>query len=100
LLKKAGAKEVHLRISAPPIISPCYFGVDIGRKKELIAARLTVDEIRQSTGAESLGYISVEGLIRATGLPHSLFCTACFTGEYPIPVQMELDKLLYEENTP
>ncbi|MEI6221141.1 MAG: amidophosphoribosyltransferase [bacterium] len=97
LLKKSGAKEVHLRISAPPIVSPCYFGLDIAKKSELIAARLSVDEIQAKTGAESLGYISLDGLVRATGLPKQDFCLGCFTGSYPIPIQMEMDKLILEE---
>ncbi|MBI4298501.1 MAG: amidophosphoribosyltransferase, partial [Chloroflexi bacterium] len=101
LVKKAGAQEVHLRICAPPIISPCYFGVDMATKKELIAANNTVPEIREFLGADSLGYLSVQGLLKATGLPPDNFCTACFTGKYPIPVQLKLglDKL-YLENQP
>ena len=96
LLKKAGAAEVHLRICAPPIRHPCFFGVDMASKWELIAARKTIPEIREHLGADSLGYLSLEGLIRAVDLPRDIFCLACFTGAYPIPVQIEMDKLALE----
>ena len=96
LLKKGGAKEVHLRICAPPIMWPCHFGVDFATRRELIAANMTVEEIRQYVGADSLGYLSLEGLVRAVGLPKNDFCMACFTGDYPIPVQLEMDKLVLE----
>jgi len=96
LLKKAGAAEVHLRICAPPIRHPCFFGVDMAIKWELIAARKTIPEIREHLGADSLGYLSLEGLIRAVDLPRDIFCLACFTGAYPIPVQIEMDKLALE----
>ncbi len=96
LLRKAGAKEVHLRICAPPIKYPCFFGVDMATRRELIAAQKSVEEIRQFIGADSLGYLSVEGLINAVGQPREDFCTACFTGDYPIPVQLEMDKLALE----
>jgi amidophosphoribosyltransferase len=96
MLRKAGATEVHLRICAPPIRYPCFFGVDMATKWELIAARKTVPEIREHLGADSLGYLSLDGLIRAVDLPRDIFCLACFTGEYPIPVQIEMDKLALE----
>ncbi|MCJ7670351.1 MAG: amidophosphoribosyltransferase [Dehalococcoidia bacterium] len=96
LLRKAGAAEVHLRICAPPIRYPCFFGVDMATKWELIAARKTVPEIREHLGADSLGYLSLDGLIRAVDLPKDIFCLACFTGAYPIPVQIEMDKLALE----
>jgi amidophosphoribosyltransferase len=96
MLRKAGATEVHLRICAPPIRYPCFFGVDMATKWELIAARKTVPEIREHLGADSLGYLSLDGLIRAVDLPKDIFCLACFTGEYPIPVQIEMDKLALE----
>ncbi|MCR4393350.1 MAG: amidophosphoribosyltransferase [Dehalococcoidales bacterium] len=96
LLRKAGAKEVHMRICAPPIRHPCFFGVDMASKWELIAAYKTVEQVREFIGADSLGYISLEGLIQAVGLPENKFCTACFTGEYPIPVQLHMDKLALE----
>ena len=96
MLRKAGAAEVHIRICAPPIRYPCFFGVDMATKWELIAARKTVPEIREHLGADSLGYLSLDGLIRAVDLPKDIFCLACFTGQYPIPVQIEMDKLALE----
>lgn len=96
MLKKAGAKEVHMRVCAPPIKYPCFFGVDMAMYSELIAANKTIPEIRDFIGADSLGYLSIEGLIKAIGLPRDNFCLACFTGDYPIPVQIEMDKLALE----
>jgi amidophosphoribosyltransferase len=96
LLRRAGAKEVHLRICSPPIRYPCFFGVDMATRWELIAAHKTIPEIRDAIGADSLGYISIDGLIEAVGLPRNIFCLACFTGDYPIPVQLEMDKLALE----
>ena len=94
MLREAGAKEVHLRVTAPPITHPCFFGVDMGRRWELIAARETVEEIRADIGADSLGYISrAGGLTAATSQPRESFCMACFTGKYPMDVPQELDKL-------
>ena len=100
LLKKAGAKEVHMRICAPPIRYPCFFGVDMATRWELIAAQKTVPEVRDFIGADSLGHLSIEGLIKAVALPKDIFCTACFTGDYPIPVQLEMDKLALETMSP
>ena len=95
-LRKAGAKEVHMRICAPPIRYPCFFGVDMATRAELIAAQKTVPEIRGFIEADSLGYLSTKGLIEAVNLPRNIFCLACFTGDYPIPVQLEMDKLALE----
>ena len=96
ILRRAGVKEVHMRICAPPIRYPCFFGVDMATRGELIAAQKTIPEIRDFIGADSLGYLSVEGLIRAIALPRDIFCMACFTGDYPIPIQLEMDKLALE----
>ncbi len=96
LLRHAGAREIHLRICAPPIRYPCFFGVDMATRWELIAARKSVPEIRDFLGVESLGYTSLDGLLKAINLPREYFCLACFTGEYPIPVQLEMDKLALE----
>ena len=96
ILKKAGAKEVHMRICAPPIRYPCFFGVDMATRRELIAAQKTIQEICEFIGADSLGYLSIDGLIKAVDLPRQNFCLACFTGDYPIPVQLEMDKLALE----
>ena len=82
MLREAGAKEVHVRISAPPFLHPCYFGTDIPSEDQLIAHGRTVEEIRQEIGADSLGYLGLDRLPQmAEGLP---ICTACFSGEYPI----------------
>jgi amidophosphoribosyltransferase len=98
LLRRAGAKEIHMRICAPPIKHPCFFGVDMATRKELIASHKSIEEIRQFIGADSLGYLSLEGLLKSVHLPADSFCTACFTGNYPIPVQLEMDKLALENN--
>jgi amidophosphoribosyltransferase len=96
LLRKGGASEVHLRICAPPIISTCHFGVDLASKSELIAADKSVAEVCKFVGADSLGYLSIKGLIRSVELPRENFCMGCFTGQYPLPVQLEMDKLVME----
>jgi len=96
LLRRAGAKEIHMRICAPPIRYPCFFGVDMATRRELIAAHKTVPQIRDFIGADTLGYLSLQGLIKSVDLPKNIFCTACFTGDYPIPVQLEMDKLALE----
>jgi amidophosphoribosyltransferase len=95
LLRNAGAQEVHMRVHAPPMMWPCYLGVDLARREELIAARMTVPEIGEFIGADSIGYLSLEGLLRAIGETDS-FCTGCLTGNYPVPVQLAMDKLVLE----
>ena len=97
LLRKHGAKEVHMRVHSPPMRWPCYLGVDTGKRSELIAANRSVEEIRRHIGADSLAYLSEEGLARALNIPRSEFCFACFNGAYPVSVQMEFDKLTFEE---
>ena len=100
VLRRAGAKEVHLRVSSPPMRFPCFMGVDIGSTKELIAANRTVEEVRKSIGADSLEYLSIAGLMRAVGRGTiGEFCRACFDGSYPVPVpqQLEMDKMQFEE---
>src|SRR5215467_13915806 len=84
MVRAAGAAEVHMRISCPPTISPCFYGVDTPTKKELIASSHTVEEIGKYIEADSLGYLSLQGLIRAVGGKGNEFCTACYTGQYPI----------------
>lgn len=96
LLRKAGVAEVHMRVCAPPICYPCFFGVDMASYRELIAAQKTIPEIKELIGADSLGYLSIAGLIKAVALPKEIFCLACFNGDYPIPVQIEMDKLALE----
>ncbi len=93
LLRQAGAREVHLRICAPPLRHPCALGVDMASEWELIAARMSVSEIADYLGVDSLGYASVPGLVEAVALPHDLLCLACFEGDYPLPVQMGLTSL-------
>lgn len=84
MLKQAGAREVHLRISSPPTIGSCFYGIDTPERRELIAANATIEEIRAFVGAESLGYLSVDGMLTCLQSPHRNFCTACFSGRYPI----------------
>jgi len=87
LLRDAGATEVHLRITSPPIMHPCYLGVDMASYDELIAANHTLDEIREKTGADSLGYLSLDGLVASTGRKRAEMCLGCLTGAYPnVPV--------------
>lgn len=93
LLRQAGAREVHLRICAPPLRHPCALGVDMASEWELIAARMSIPEIVTHLGADSLGFSSLPGLIEAVGLPKELLCLACFDGDYPLPVQMGLSRL-------
>lgn len=93
-LKRAGAKEVHVRISCPPIRFPCFYGVDFHAHEQLIAARHTIDEIAQFLHADSLGYLSLEGLIKVCG--GTPFCCACYTGQYPVPLEERVDKTMME----
>jgi amidophosphoribosyltransferase len=86
MLREAGATEVHVRISSPPVRWPCFYGIDFASRAELIAGRLGTEEIRASIGADSLGYISLDGLTAATALPAGELCRACFDGLYPLPV--------------
>jgi amidophosphoribosyltransferase len=96
LLRQNGAHEVHMRVHAPPIMWPCYLGVDMARRSELIAANKSIEEIGCAIGADSIGYLSLDGLLRAIKQPRNSFCTGCLTGQYPVPVQMEMDKLALE----
>jgi amidophosphoribosyltransferase len=96
MLRGAGAKEIHVRISSPPICYPCFYGIDTPTRGELIAANLAVEEIRQFLEVDSLGYLSVEGLLGSTGLAPDDFCVACFTGDYPVPFTSEPTKLALE----
>ena len=98
MLREAGAREIHVRISSPPVKWPCYYGIDFATRAELIANGLEVEEIRRSIGADSLGYVSLEGLISVTQVPSDRLCSACFTGQYPIriPEDMSEGKLRLE----
>jgi amidophosphoribosyltransferase len=86
LLRRAGAAEIHLRISAPPIYHPCFYGIDTQIETELIASRHDVAGIRDFVGADSLGFVSIRGILAALDLPYDDFCFACFDGHYPEPV--------------
>jgi len=90
LLKEAGATEVHVVIASPPLVSPCFYGVDISTDSELIATNRTIDEIRELIGADSLTFLSPEGMLEAIGRPDNTKncgqCLACFTGEYPTEI--------------
>ena len=100
LLREFGASEVHMRISSPPVLWPCFYGIDIDSRDQLIAARLnSIDEITKFIEADSLRYISYEGMVKSTGLSQSTFCTACFSGTYPIEIPKELEgaKFRYEK---
>jgi amidophosphoribosyltransferase len=92
MLREAGAREIHVRISSPPVKWPCYYGIDFATKAELIANGLEVEEIRRSIGADSLGYVSLDGLITATQVASDRLCSACFTGQYPIRIPEDLSE--------
>ena len=95
LVRAAGAREVHMRVSSPPVTGPCYYGIDTPSREELIAARLTPDEIARDLGVDSLGYLSLEGMLASVpGGPHG-FCHACFSGEYPTAPPTDPDKLRF-----
>jgi len=96
MLRGAGATEVHLRISSPPIISPCFYGIDMATKDEMIAAAKSLEEIRVELDADSLAYLSLEGLEASTGHGDDRFCRACLTGRYPTPVPVAADKDRFE----
>lgn len=90
MLREAGAREVHLRISCPPVIWPCFYGIDIPRRDELIAANSTIAELEEYLGVDSLAYLSLDNLVAAIGAPGAGFCSACLTGNYPAPVPVTL----------
>jgi amidophosphoribosyltransferase len=98
MLRRGGAREVHVRIHCPPFVNPCYLGIDVARKHELIAAQKSVDEIAEHIGADSLGYLTVDGMLTALNRPEQNYCRACFTGHYPVPIQLDadVDKLALE----
>lgn len=90
LIKDAGAREVHVRVSSPPVMWPCFYGIDTANREELIASKLSVEEIRKSIGADSLVYLSLDSLVKATGLPKDAFCLACLNGEYPVEIPEDI----------
>jgi amidophosphoribosyltransferase len=97
MIRAAGAREVHMRVSSAPITGPCYYGIDTPNREELIAANLTVDEIAKDLGVDSLGYLSLEGMLESVPIPGapSGFCHACFSGDYPTPPPTDPDKLRF-----
>jgi amidophosphoribosyltransferase len=97
MLREAGAEEVHIRITCPPVKWPCFYGIDFPTRQELIGADLAAEEIRAYVGADSLGYLSQEGMVAATGSDASTFCSACFDGVYPIPVPEHAGKFILED---
>ncbi|WP_214367457.1 amidophosphoribosyltransferase [Pseudonocardia sp. H11422] len=99
MLREAGALEVHVRIASPPVRWPCFYGIDFATRAELVAGSLDLEGVRRSIGADSLGYVSLDGLIAASEQPRSRLCAACFDGEYPIPLPEEarLGKHLLED---
>lgn len=97
MIKDAGAKEIHMRVSSPPITSPCFFGVDMATTSELIANQFSIEEIRKIIGADSLGFLSIDSLEKSVNSKKSTYCKACFTGNYPMPVQLDFDKFHLEK---
>jgi amidophosphoribosyltransferase len=92
MLKAAGAKEVHMRISSPPTVAPCFYGIDTPQRRELIANQKSLEEIREYTEADSLSYLSEDGMLEAVRNgddPRRLYCTSCFTGKYPVLAEEE-----------
>jgi len=96
LIRHAGAKEVHVRVSSPPIISPCFYGMDFPSRSELIAAHKSVEEIETYLECDSLAYLSLDGLLKSVMHDDGGYCTACFTGDYPLPVEEDYNKHLHE----
>ncbi|MER3426766.1 MAG: amidophosphoribosyltransferase [Pyrinomonas sp.] len=100
MVREAGAKEVHVRISCPPTISPCFYGVDTPNKSDLIAARMSVEEVRAFIEADSLGYLSLEGMLEACGFPREVSCVACWTGQYPTRITRAAETIHEREREP
>jgi amidophosphoribosyltransferase len=100
MLRDSGAAEVHLRVSSPPYKWPCFYGIDTGTRSELLAANLTMGEIKDYLGVDSIAYLSLDNLVAAVDAPGAGFCTACLTGEYPTEVPVELSKHMLEDSPP
>jgi amidophosphoribosyltransferase len=94
MIRAAGASEVHMRISCPPTISPCYYGIDTPRRSELIGSSKSVEDIREFLNADSLSYLSLEGMLSSVGLRARSYCTSCFTGKYPVEIPRDEDAYL------
>ncbi|MGH9300960.1 MAG: amidophosphoribosyltransferase, partial [Acidimicrobiales bacterium] len=97
MLREAGAAEVHLRVSSPPYSWPCFYGIDTGSRSELLAANMTLDEMRTYLGVDSMAFLSLENLVEAIGVPGGGFCSACLTGNYPVEVPVTWTKSSLEE---
>jgi amidophosphoribosyltransferase len=95
-LRKIGASEVHMLVSCPPHCFPCHYGIDFSSSGELIAAQKSVDEIRDYIGLESLGYLGINNLVKATDIPREDLCLACFDGQYPVPIDEKFTKRCLE----
>jgi len=100
MLREAGATEVHMRVSSPPYRWPCFYGLDTGRRGELLAANLTVEEIREYIGVDSLSYLQLDRLMAATNATNAGFCDACLTGTYPVAIPVDLAKNVLEIDVP
>lgn len=98
-LRDAGVAEVHMRISSPPVTHPCFYGIDTDSQDQLIAAKMSVAEIAKQLGVDTLAYLSWEGMLKVTKQDTNTFCSACFTGDYPIPIpeQVKRSKLVLEK---
>jgi amidophosphoribosyltransferase len=97
MVKRAGAKEIHFRVASPPIVSPCFYGIDMPTKKELIASRKSVEQIRKYLGVKSLGYLSLKGMLSMKSLAKENYCVACFTGKYPTRIENHTGKKILEQ---
>jgi amidophosphoribosyltransferase len=95
-IRQAGAKEIHMRVSCPPIRFPCFYGVDFPTKEELLANGRDMRQIKEFLEVDSIGYISLEGMLSCASLPKEHYCTACWTGNYPIPIQTVVNKFTME----
>ena len=96
MIREAGARQVHVRVSCPPIVGPCFYGIDFQTEKELLASNKTVEFIREQIGVDSLGYLSLEGMLSVAPNARHQYCTACFTKDYPIQIEHEVSKLILE----
>jgi len=95
-LRQAGAREIHMRVSCPPLRHPCFYGIDFPTKEELLANGRDLDQIRDFLEVDTVGYLSLEGLLGCAALPKDHYCTACWTGEYRIPVDVAVNKFVME----
>ncbi|HEY9074075.1 MAG TPA: hypothetical protein VIN67_08070, partial [Desulfobaccales bacterium] len=97
-LREAGAKEVSMLVSCPPHRFPCFYGIDFSSKGELIAAQKEIDQIRDFLGLDYLGYLSLDGMVKATLMNHDTFCLSCFSGDYPVLLNGDFSKTCFEED--